>query len=155
VTQRVVGELSPVKLSSDGVLKPVSVWTPKPSKSLLHTQLELEARVGIERVFVGHQSQYFDIRCYFAPYFIGVQAIFATTRRLPAAHTPLARLLKKSLKVLLKVSGRHFQDGEARTAELAGVGNRYIGRLIPDHRINALEAERASRYSQSRSHRSS
>jgi hypothetical protein len=27
----------------------VSVWTPEPPKPLLHTQLELEARVGIER----------------------------------------------------------------------------------------------------------
>jgi hypothetical protein len=28
----------------------VSVWTPEPPKPLLHTQLELEARVGIGRV---------------------------------------------------------------------------------------------------------
>ncbi len=27
----------------------VSVWTPEPPKPLLHTQLELEAEVGIER----------------------------------------------------------------------------------------------------------
>jgi hypothetical protein len=27
----------------------VSVWTPEPPKPILHTQLELEARVGIER----------------------------------------------------------------------------------------------------------
>jgi hypothetical protein len=28
----------------------VSVWTPEPPKPMLHTQLELEARVGIGRV---------------------------------------------------------------------------------------------------------
>jgi hypothetical protein len=65
--------------------------------------MDLEARVGIERVFIGHQPQYPDFRGYYAPYFMRVQAIFATTHQLPATHTPHARLLKKSLKVSLKV----------------------------------------------------
>ena len=53
VTQRVVGELSPVKLSSSGAVKLVSalvsVGTSFLPKPLLHTQLVMEARIGIER----------------------------------------------------------------------------------------------------------
>ena len=48
-----MGELKPVTRSSYGVVNMVSVLVsvadPKPQLSLLHTQLELEARVGIER----------------------------------------------------------------------------------------------------------
>ena len=47
-----MSELTPVKLSSGGVVKLVSVLvsvgTTAPPKPLLQTQLELEARVGIE-----------------------------------------------------------------------------------------------------------
>jgi hypothetical protein len=47
----VAGELPPVILISSGapnlVSVSVSVWTPRPPNPLLHTQLELEARVGI------------------------------------------------------------------------------------------------------------
>jgi hypothetical protein len=54
-TERVVGELSPVYASSDGVVNLVSVLvsvqTTFPTKPLLHTQMALEARLGIE-----HQS---------------------------------------------------------------------------------------------------
>ena len=41
----------------------VSVWTPEPPKPILHTQLELEARVGIEphtvvlKGFLDHSAQ--------------------------------------------------------------------------------------------------
>jgi hypothetical protein len=47
----VSGELKPVKPNSYGVVNMVSVLmsvgTPAPPKPILHTQLELEARVGI------------------------------------------------------------------------------------------------------------
>jgi hypothetical protein len=45
-----VGELTPVKLGSDGVVKLVSVGTTEPPKLLLQAQLELEDRVGIGRL---------------------------------------------------------------------------------------------------------
>ena len=45
-----MGELTPVKLSSGGVVKLVSVGTTAPPKPLLQTQLELEARVGIVKL---------------------------------------------------------------------------------------------------------
>ena len=52
----VTGELPPVNLIAYGAPKlvsvPVSIWTPRPPNTLLHTQLELEAGVGIE-----HQLQ--------------------------------------------------------------------------------------------------
>ena len=51
-SQRVVAELNPVALSSHGVVNLVSVLVSvadsPASKPPLHTQLELEARVGIE-----------------------------------------------------------------------------------------------------------
>ena len=47
-----MGELTPVKLGSDGVVKLVSVLvsvgTAAPPKPLLQAQLGMEARVGIE-----------------------------------------------------------------------------------------------------------
>jgi hypothetical protein len=49
------GVLQPVTTSSYGAGKLVSVlvsvWTPEPPKPLLHTQLELEASVGIGQEF--------------------------------------------------------------------------------------------------------
>ena len=61
VTQRVVGELSPVKLSSSGAVKLVSAlvsvrtsFLPKP---LPHTRLAMEARIGIEPMMQLLQSR--------------------------------------------------------------------------------------------------
>ena len=49
-----LGELTPVKLRGNGVEKLVSLETTEPPEPLPQTQLELEARVGIEPTVLFH-----------------------------------------------------------------------------------------------------
>ena len=68
---------------------------------LLHKQLDLEAGVGIERVFTDRQPQYPDLQGYFTVDFTRVQALFHTicqlsdlTRQLPGFYPVIEEIVE-------------------------------------------------------------
>jgi hypothetical protein len=68
---------------------------------LLHKQLDLEAGVGIERVFTDCQPQYPDLQGYFTVDFTRVQALFHTicqlsdlTRQLPGFYPVIEEIVE-------------------------------------------------------------